>query len=452
MKLIFRSWYPLALSWLFMATELPLINCAISRLPEPKIQLAAFGGIAFAIAWFIESPIIMLLSASTALSRDLASYRVGYRVMMRICLFLTLIHLAVTFTPLFHLLLAHVVEAPTELHESVRLALICLVPWTWAIGYRRFHQGLLIRFGESRYVTQGTMIRISALVGVLLFGLTTRLLPAASLAALAASIGVVAEALFIGYRARITVEAKVAHAPVQNPPLNNREFWFFYLPLALTALIDYLEPPIGSATMSRMPFSIMSLAAWPVIASTNFLFKCSGIALKEVVISLVEYRRHHKELQRFTLMVGIVTALAALIFAATDLSTLMFSRVFALPPDLITFLKPYLLLTAPIPLLSALRSWYQGVLIHFRDTKRVTQGVIVYTIVYIALMLSGVYFTSLPGLALALTGTALSCCAEVCYLAYRVRASGVLFNSNVDSEHSTHGMERRSHIGNDIEL
>jgi hypothetical protein len=78
---VFSTWWPLATSWLFMGLELPAVSAALARLPDPTISLAAYGGVIFPLALLIESPIIMLLSASTALSKDLRSHELVGRFM-----------------------------------------------------------------------------------------------------------------------------------------------------------------------------------------------------------------------------------------------------------------------------------------------------------------------------------------------------------------------------------
>src|SRR5512139_2723002 len=75
LRTVVKTWWPLAASWLLMGAEGPAIAAVIARLPDPRINLAAYGGIVFPLALIIESPIIMLLAASVALSRDCASYR-----------------------------------------------------------------------------------------------------------------------------------------------------------------------------------------------------------------------------------------------------------------------------------------------------------------------------------------------------------------------------------------
>ena len=45
-----------------------------------------------------------------------------------------------------------------------------MIPWTWSIAYRRFHQGILIRFGHSLKIGIGTAVRFSADATMLAIG------------------------------------------------------------------------------------------------------------------------------------------------------------------------------------------------------------------------------------------------------------------------------------------
>ena len=57
-----------------MAVEGPFLAAVIARLAEAKFNLAAYG-VAFAIAMLVESPVVMLMTASTALAEDANSFR-----------------------------------------------------------------------------------------------------------------------------------------------------------------------------------------------------------------------------------------------------------------------------------------------------------------------------------------------------------------------------------------
>ena len=98
--LIFRTWLPLAASWILMGLEIPMVCTVLTKLAQSDIHTGAYGMV-FGIALVIESPVIMLLTASTALSRDWNSYHKLWRLMMWLSAALTALHALVAFTPLY---------------------------------------------------------------------------------------------------------------------------------------------------------------------------------------------------------------------------------------------------------------------------------------------------------------------------------------------------------------
>ena len=59
--------------------------------------------------------------------------------------------------------LSGLLALPAEVRELTHGALVWLLPWPAAIGYRRFKQGLLIRHGLTGRVAYGTMLRLVAM-------------------------------------------------------------------------------------------------------------------------------------------------------------------------------------------------------------------------------------------------------------------------------------------------
>ncbi len=84
-----------------MSIELPAINAIVARLANPEISLAAYGGVVFPIALIIEAPVIMLLAAATALSRDWASYQKLQKITLWMGGVLMALHILIAVTPLF---------------------------------------------------------------------------------------------------------------------------------------------------------------------------------------------------------------------------------------------------------------------------------------------------------------------------------------------------------------
>ncbi len=303
---IFRAWWPLAASWLFMSIEQPLVGAVIARQADPTVHLAALGGLVFPLALVIEAPIIMLLAASTALSKDRQAYGLIYRFMMIAAFLLTLLHALLAFTPLFDLVIVGLLNPPAEVVEPARWGLMIMLPFTWSIAYRRFHQGLLIRHGRSLSVSVGTVIRLAALVTGVLVGLWLGL-PGIVVGTIGISVGVLTEAAFVGWQVRPIVAGLREHP---ETPLTWAVFNRFYTPLALTSLLLLAVQPLGSAALSRMPEALASLAAWPVLASFIFLFRGLGMAYNEVVVALLEKRGAWGSLRRFSLLLAFgMTAL-----------------------------------------------------------------------------------------------------------------------------------------------
>ncbi len=418
---VVHTWWPLAASWLLMGVEMPALSAVIARLAEPEINLAAFGGIVWPLALIIESPIIMLLAGSTALSKDMASYRKIWNYMQGAGALLTVLHLVVVLTPLYYIVVRDILGVPEEIIEPARLGLVVMTPWTWSIAYRRFNQGVLIRFGHSGSVGTGTIVRLTANMTVLITGLVLRTVPGVVLASLGMALAVVSEAVYIGIRVRPVLRYQLAvQAPVE-PPLTYAAFFAFYIPLVFTSLLTLLAQPIGSAALSRMPMALTSLAVWPVISGLIWLARTPATALVEVVVTLLERPNARPALRRFTLILAVTTTAAMALIAATPLSRLWFEKVAALSPELAAMARIGFWVGLPMPALTALQSWFQGVILHSRRTRGITESVVIFLAVSAIVLIAGIAWGEVAGLYVGLTGLMLATLAQTVWLWWRAR-------------------------------
>jgi hypothetical protein len=423
MRRIVQTWWPLALSWLLMAVESPALSAIAARLPEPEINLAAFGGLVWPLALIIESPIIMLLSASTALSKDWDSYLRLRRFMMRAGAILTVLHALVVFTPLYSWVAVGLIGAPLEIVEPARLGLVILIPWTWAIAYRRFNQGVLIRFGHSRAVGLGTLVRLIVDGLVLATGYRIGTMPGVAVAASALAAGVVSEAIYAGLRVRPVLRAQLRQAAPADQPLTFRAFTDFYVPLAVTSMLSLLAAPLASAALSRMPNPLESLAAWPVVSGFVFLLRSLSFAYNDVVIALLDEPRAARNLRTFAISMAVLTTAMLLTIAATPVAPFWFGRVSALNPRLVTLARRGLWVAALMPGLSALQSWYQGTIVHSRRTRGITEAVAIYLSTSGAILWAGVAWGQTTGLYTGLAAVGAGMLAQTVWLRQRSRAA-----------------------------
>ena len=427
-RAILVFWFPLALQWVMMALEGPFLAAVIARLPDPAFNLAAYG-VAFAFAILVESPVIMLMSASTALVEDGDSYRKLRRFAWALNLLSTLLLLLILIPPVFRVVMLSLVGLPEPVAELAYGALWLLLPWPAAIGYRRFLHGVLIRSGRTRRVAYGTGIRLLAMALTALL-LARAGLPGVWVGAAALSAGVVVEALVARWMAAGVVRAllddggepgagggvAVAH-PVEpgsgsvrvepqdeavagsgGPSARGRvASWGrsgsrgarssgpgssgldypsiarFYYPLALTSFIGLTTQPLLTFFMGRSPFPVESLALFPVVMGLTFLFNALGLSFQEAAIALVGRKGEHaRELARFAVGLALAGFLAMAALTFTPLADLWFSRVAGLPPELAELAVTPARVAVLLPALAVVLAFQRALLVQARDTRPIT--------------------------------------------------------------------------------
>ncbi len=424
---VYQRWWPLALSWMMMAVAVPLILAVIGRFPDQEIHLSAYGSFALPIGLFFEAPVLMLLAASTALCKNRAAHRRVWRFMMWSAAILTTLHALVAFTPLSYVVLQDLMDAEPQLVEPARLGLMVSLPWTWAIAYRRFHQGVLIRFGHSRAVGAGAVVRVGTVVLCLGLGYYmlqyTALTPSGVLVGTGAhAMGVVVEAVFIGLwawpvrRKQFEEGASSGEAPAWP------EFFRFYVPLALTSMISLASRPLYSAGMTMMPDERASLAAFPVVIGLLWPLRSAGMAFKEVVVALLEEPGSTAVLNRFTayLVFGVTGVL--LVVALTPLSELFFRDLANLKPDLLILAQGGLWIVALIPGLTVLMNWYQGQIVFGGDTLGITESVVLNLLTIGLILGTGVWLQSIRGVYMAFLAMTAGYLLQTIWLWYRSRS------------------------------
>lgn len=414
---ILAFWLPLAAMWLMMAVEGPLIAAVIARLPDPQPNLAAYG-ITFSLALLVESPIIMLLTAGTALPRGRQSYRrlLGFTHLLSGGL--TLAHLLVALPPVYRFLVGTLIGAPQPVVELSRVSFLLMTPWTASIAYRRLWQGVLIRFHRTRVVPLTIGARLAVSLLILITGLTLGRLPGSYVGALALSTGVMTAALVAHALVRATVRRHLSRPSPRDEPLSWRELLDFYLPLALTPLVMLLSRPLLTVGLARAPQPLDSLAAWPVIMGLLFLGTAAAISYQEVAVALLRDRDSFARLRRFAWMLSLsLTGLFALV-ALTPAARLWYGGVSGLPPRLVEFAILPTAILALMPGFGALVAWQRGLLVHGRRTRKVTQAVVVNVLVLAAVMLAGLRFLPVPGAVVAALAMSASVVAEWLYLAW----------------------------------
>ena len=138
-KSIFFFWLPLAATWIMMSVEGPFLAAVIARLADPRFNLAAHG-VAFAFALLVEAPVIMMLSASTALVEDRLSYLRLRNFTFALNGVITGVQLLILIPPVFSFIMRDLIALPEEVASLTYGADWLLLPLKGAIGYRRIKE------------------------------------------------------------------------------------------------------------------------------------------------------------------------------------------------------------------------------------------------------------------------------------------------------------------------
>lgn len=418
---ILLFWLPLFASWLLMTAEGPIVAAAINRLPGEVVMLAAMG-IVTSLSVTIESPIINLLATSTALVRDHSSYRLVRRFTIHWCLALTIVAILVAYTSLFDLIVGRLLDVPDEVARWVRPGMQIMIFWTAAIGWRRFQQGIMIRYKETRKVAYGTMVRLAASGGsvVLLAGLSS--LPGVIIGSLSLMAGVVAEAAYATFAVRSLVRAHLSpDSPVaESAPLTYRSLFWFHLPLAATSVLILLMQPMVTSSLARLEQPTQSLAAWPVLFQVLLMARAAAFALPEVVIALHRDGTTFAPLRRFSMMLTAASTVAMAIFVFTPLAGWYIFTVQDMTPAVGELALSALALFLFFPALTVITSWLRGLLINGRHTRFVNVGMMINLAITTVVLLVGVAarWPGLPAAAVALNVAALG---ETAYLLWRTQ-------------------------------
>jgi hypothetical protein len=358
-----------------MASEGPFLAALIARMVDPEFNLAAYG-VAFAFAILIESPVIMLMSASTALVEDSSSYRKLRNFMYGLNALATGLLLVLLLPPVYGWLMGTILSLPEQVSDLTYGALWLLLPWPLAIGYRRFLQGILIRSGRTRLVAIGTVLRLVAMAGTGLVLYLRFSLPGAWAGAAALSAGVSVEAIAAHFMAAGTV--RELHGSQSTPRGGKTQLGYwgiarFYYPLALTSLIGLTVQPLLTFFMGRALSPIESLAVFPVVHALSFLFRAFGLSFQEAALALMgEDQEHLPEIAGFALWLGLATSTGLGLVAFTPLATVWFGTVSGLTPELTTFALVPARILVPIPALSVLLALERAILIQARKTHPIT--------------------------------------------------------------------------------
>ncbi len=412
-----------------MSAEGPFLSALIARLDEPVYNLAAYG-VAFAFALIIEAPVIMMMSASTALVRDSYSFNKLKRFTYFLITGITLLMLIMVIPAIFYFIAEDLIGLPKRVSYLTHIATIILLPWPAAIGYRRFYQGVLIRNNLTRRVAYGTFIR---LITMTITALTIYFyfdVPGVVVGASALSVAVLAEALASRIMT-IGIVKQLQHNPsTKEEKITYKEIYKFYYPLAVMSLLSLGVQPFVTFFVGQSRMALESLAVLPVITSFVFIFRALGLSYQEVIIAQIgDDKSEYLPLRNFAFILAVVLSAVLLLIAFTPLAEIWFKDVSGLSDFLSEFARTPLKIMAIIPALTVFISFQRSVLVSDKNTAPITWGTAIEFVVIVIVMLLSISVFSIVGAVAATLSFVIGRTAANIYLSSHVSSSIKLIRS-----------------------
>ena len=412
---IFLFWGPLALTWLMMSVEQPFLIAFIARLGDAKLNLAAFG-IAGSFALIVEAPIIMLMSASTALVTGRHSYLKLKRFTDILNAGITGVQLVILIPPVFRFIVTDLMGVPEDITRLAHIALVIFLPWAASIGYRRFYQGILIRHNLTRRVTYGTMVRllVIVIVGLILYSAGIN---GAYVGAGAMSLAVMTEAIATRMMASATLKRLLQTEDLENGHMGLRSITRFYYPLALTSILSLGVHPFVTFFLGRSYMAVESLAVLPVVSSLVFIFRSMGLSYQEVNIALIgRQKQNYGLLRNFAVYLGIIVSILVTLLAFTPLADLWFINVSGLTKELADLSYLPLQIMILLPALTVLLNFQRSLLVINGTTGPISKATAVELITIIIVLLICVVFLDMAGVVAAAIAFTIGKCMSTLYL------------------------------------
>lgn len=352
---LWRQFYPLAMSDFTMALGDTVRTILLGRFPNPELSFAIIG-VVKSIAICLESPIITILHASTALSGNRLSHRALGRFTWLLSGLLTLIFLSLCVQPLSGWILSSGFGLEPSVLEHAIVALILMVPWPAAIACRRFFQGILIRNRQEKEMSYAALMRLLCTALVLIIGYWLHL-DAILVAAVSLVGAVIVEALVIVYYAYgIPVAAGNPHSPL---PVTIKGIAKFYAPLGSTSVVIWLGRAALVALIAHGNNGMLAVAAWTV-ASGFFLPIANSTRMLQQMVIAAPTGVSHFLLFKFSLLIGGCASLPMVFLGFLKPGNELLLTLVGNDNLMLETLIPTLKVLFFLPLLVALQNYLQG--------------------------------------------------------------------------------------------
>ena len=392
---LWKEFLPLSVSDVTMALGDPLVNTTLAHLPRTQENFAALGIVKSLVVLF-ESPIIMMLHASNALSGKKEAREALWRFVLLASLILTVL-LFILFIPfIFFTISEHFIGISKELSITAHRVLLCLLLWPAAIAIRRYFQGILIIHGRLKIIAHAGFLRLAVLFICLVTGYFLGI-NSSYLAGGSIMVSIVSETVVVFIAANRYKNSFFDKNPKSNDSFNPKsikEIWNYYWPLAHSMVLVWGGRALLIVCLARSIDSNLALAVWPATWALVLVFANSTRMVQQVIIRNKD-KYHPADFIIFALSVGFSLSAILLFFSLSISGENLLKLFVGQDPLLLEGTKQVLLICFSVPIFIAVQNVLQGFLMCLNKTKAINRATLAGTGTLLIFAFTGIYFNFL---------------------------------------------------------
>ncbi|MEM7126359.1 MAG: hypothetical protein AAF702_08545 [Chloroflexota bacterium] len=388
---LFSFLLPLAITLVVVEIGIQVLNAGMARVENATETLAAYG-VAWGLLLLFTSPLMHVKALSLVMANGPYARKKIERFVLGFSLLLTLGVAALTLTPISPWVIEGVHAISPELGETVRFALLCLVPAPLLTGMAKYYTGQLLRAKQTVLISLSSVASISAGIVLVFLLLPTPWIQARPiwLPILATYVNLAVDLLILfwgnsrlahsqdGIRTKPYLLTEQTNLPIsessrrglepENPSPEKEVPTYgaiiqFIWPLSMNIAFQEFSRPLINIFLARGENGVEALAVITIAyALGQFPYRWLN-DIRNLATAFQDEPDRLYHIRRFTIGCGIVSLFMMLGLFWTPLVEVILQRLMGLSVDFASLVRTPLMIFALFSPIVTLRAYSQGIVL-----------------------------------------------------------------------------------------
>ncbi|MFB5660194.1 multi antimicrobial extrusion protein MatE [Alteribacillus sp. HJP-4] len=317
---------PLGVSSSLTAITHIIINGTLSRGEDAAFIIACYA-VALAMFGLVEKPMIVFRQTSSALVKDMRSFKVLSVLFVYVSILMVSISMIISFTPLGAWMFVHLFSADDNMVRTISVTFGVISIVIIFSGIRGIYQGVIIRNLETKWLTIGVVLRLAGMFAAAFWFVATDSVTSMTGAVLFL-VGMFIECVISVWRGHNILKNKDP-APHQ---LKTKEIMPFYLPLVFYFLFQTLLQPLIYVFLAKSEEIELSIASFALAFAISQLMLSFFMYTHQIVLQF--YQTDKNKVWKFNIFLSLAPALLLSLMSFTAFGPWFMKTVMGAEPAL----------------------------------------------------------------------------------------------------------------------